>query len=99
MLFKAEAITAYAGYGKSTLIGQQARKGDLVIAMTHLSVQNLKKKCRKDVDVHSIEFASTYWNKKINNLWIDEATMCDLLTIISIFKNSINKIRLYGDEN
>lgn len=37
-----QALTALPGFGKSTIIANKAKKGDLVVAMTSIATQSLR---------------------------------------------------------
>lgn len=47
------------GSGKSTMIGKQAIKGDIVLAKTSIATQNLKKRVAYGVKVMTIEKSQT----------------------------------------
>jgi cytidylate kinase len=67
-----------AGSGKSTIIKQSAKTGDLVIAMTTeavLRVKDLQLPCQ----CRSLEYATTFYNSDIDTLFIDEASQINYL--------------------
>nr|AYV98026.1 polyprotein [Cucumis melo alphaendornavirus] len=94
----AKYITGPAGYGKSTMIAQQAKAGDLCVAMTSTSVQALRLKCKKDVSVLSMERAIYDHCKTNGTLFIDEATMANWLHLGYLCGEDA-QIMLYGADN
>lgn len=59
MFENAKAYNGVPGSGKSTMIGKQAIKGDIVLAKTSIATQNLKKRVAYGVKVMTIEKSQT----------------------------------------
>lgn len=68
------AISAVAGYGKSTYIKNNAKEGDLIVACTRGAVQRLRDMIPNPaIEIQSVERANITQFKSINNLFVDEA--------------------------
>nr|WHU31544.1 polyprotein [chieh-qua endornavirus] len=97
-LAKAQYVTGPAGFGKSTMIANEAKKGDLCVAMTSTAVLSLRDKCKPDVTVISLERAIYDHCKTNNTLFIDEATMVNWIHLGYLCGPDGN-IKLYGADH
>ncbi|AEX28369.1 unnamed protein product [Persea americana alphaendornavirus 1] len=97
-LRNAEVVLGPAGFGKSTMIGNQAKAGDLCVAMTSTSVRSLQAKVTASARVMSIEKANYTHQKTKTNLFVDEALMVDWLSIILLCTKD-TKIKMFGAEH
>jgi hypothetical protein len=94
-------VQGVAGSGKTTEACKKATKNDLYIAMTTFSVAALRSKIpNKKIPVMSLEKAMTTYNKHVDTLYIDEASLIDLVFFGALI-NRIrpNKVHMTGDVN
>lgn len=98
LLNNAVAIEALPGWGKTTDIIENVKEGDCVVAMTSEIIQSLKNRITV-CQVMSVEKLIATNVKNINTLFVDEASMINISTILPLLARNIKQLKVYGDSS
>lgn len=83
------------------MISKTAKTKDIIISTTSSSVKRLYNLMahQKRLLIMSVEKSQYFSIKQITNVFVDEATMCDILDILHILRNMSGKLFVYGDSS